>query len=110
MENKTDNRLIAEFMQERRALNVYEDLKFRPSDDTKYVHYHDDWSWLMPVVEKIASLMPDIKMPDDLEALKNGTHGSEQHIEVISLSISSKITEVHEAVVKFIVWYNSTSR
>jgi hypothetical protein len=74
---------------------------------TAGARFNESWDWLMPVVEKIADMMPHINMPDDLEALKNGTHGSEQHIEVLSLSISSKITEVHEAVVKFITWYNS---
>jgi hypothetical protein len=115
-----DNELIAEFMGGHRQ-EIGADKKYGYESGTVlwWNIFHDDsgplthlefdisWDWLMPVVEKISDMMPHINIPDDLEALKNGTHGSEQHIEVLSLPISSKITEVHEAVVKFITWYNS---
>jgi hypothetical protein len=111
-----DNELIAAFMGAKRTgayYHVNNEIRYQYLIDgyghvyTNEYAFHAKWDWLMPVVEKIADMMPHINMPDDLEALKNGTHGSEQHIEVLSLPISSKITEVHEAVVKFITWYNS---
>lgn len=76
-----------------------------PTGDSKRMTL--DWNTLMPVVEKIAGLMPSIKIPEDLEALKNGTHGSEPYVEVISLSISSPIEDIYKAVLEFIKWYNS---
>lgn len=110
--DKTDNELIAEFM----GVQVYktrEEMNAVPIDKLglwSYLHqlaYDKEWNDLMPVVEKIESLMPHIKIPDDLEALKNGTHGSEPHVEVLSLSIASKISEVYAAVITFIRWYNA---
>lgn len=51
---KTDNEIIAEFMQDKKALAVYKHPKYLPSDDQQYVKYHSSWDWLMPVVEKIS--------------------------------------------------------
>lgn len=72
------------------------------------VRYATSWDWLMPVVRKIESLMPTIKIPEHLEYLKNGTHGSEPYVEVISLPIASPIEEIYKAVVEFIKWYNNS--
>lgn len=73
------------------------------------LRYHKNWGDVMRVIEEIRDMMPDIKMPRDLEALKNGTHGSEKYIDILALPISSKIEEVCKATVAFINWYNSQS-
>jgi hypothetical protein len=109
-EPKSDNEIIAKFM----GSKPYNDGRYGimwpdPTNENNVgfgLQYNTKWDWLMPVVEKIASLMPSIKIPEDLEALKNGTHGSEPYVDVISLSISSPISEIYEAVVKFIKWHN----
>lgn len=110
--NKTDEVLIAEFMG-RRIKNYpiqYSDRVgdyFEEDDDFEInLTYDKYWDSLMPVVEKISTIMPHIEIPRDLEALKNGTHGSEEHVEVLSLSISSPIGDIYSAVIKFIKWYS----
>lgn len=103
-ETVSDNELIAQFMGQSGLTKIYRG-KIVP-----YVPAYDAlWDLLMPVVEKIASQMPTIKIPEHLEELKNGTHGSEPHIEVVSLSISSPIGDIYQAVIKYIHWFNSQS-
>lgn len=72
--------------------------------------YHESWDWLMPVVQKIDSMMPEIKMPRDLESMKAGTHGSEKYIDVLSLPLSTPISEAYSEIVKFIKWYKSVQQ
>lgn len=96
--DKTDNEIIAEFMKND-AINSPHIVK--PD--------YRDWYNLMFVVEKIDKLMPAIKIPEDLEALKNGTHGSEEYINVLSLPLNTPIDEAYKAVVHFIKFYNENS-
>lgn len=108
---KTDNELIAEFMGlEHKGGDVKIKQSAWPKMFWTTARYDTSWDWLMPVVQKIESLMPHINIPADLEALKNGTHGSEPHIEVLSLSIASKISEVYAAVITFIRWFNQQQK
>lgn len=54
---KTDNQLIAEFMKDKKALDVYRHPKYLESDDQQYVKYHKSYDWLMPVVQKIGTYL-----------------------------------------------------
>ena len=118
-ELRASNELIAKFMGWKKTYNEIEVPKeFDFQRDQKYGYwtslfewnlgFHKSWDWLMPVVQKISSLMPEIKIPEHLEALKNGTHGSEEHIDVITLPVSAPIDEVYKKVVHFIKWHNET--
>lgn len=96
---KTDNELIAEFMRND-AIN---------SPHIRKPDYSSNWDEIMNVIEKIDLICPSISIPQDLEKLKNGTHGSERYIDVISLPISISISEAFTAIVTFIKWYNENN-
>ena len=112
---KTDNELIAEFMGMHKADS--DKILLTPDfvmidKECKYwgvnqLEYDTSWDWLHPVIDKIEKLMPHITIPDDLQNLKEGNHGCEKYIDVISLPICSTIDEAYTEVVKFIKWYNN---
>lgn len=74
------------------------------------VHYHESWEWLMPVVEKIATVCPDDVVHMEfgktytrcnLWNLDNGrTHVFDEYK-------ATPILTVYHAVYQFIQWYNS---
>lgn len=71
--------------------------------------FHSDWNWLMEVVEKIESLEFDftIYTGSSVSIINTKDFPFE---EVLSLSGSSKIEAVYNAVVSFIEWYNSAEK
>jgi len=107
----SDNELIAEFMGLKKCdCGVCQKSpspmwKHGSADHAIMLRYHDSWDWLMPVVEKIDGMMPPIRMPEDLEALKAGTHGSEKYMDVSSMPMATPISEAYGTVVQFIKWY-----
>ena|SRR6478736_6763007 len=109
----TNNTLIAEFLGwtvcdcgKGTKHYKYGEHNFEVIDVIK-MKFHRSWDQLHPVIDKIESLMPEIKIPEHLDALKAGTHGSEEYIDVLSLPLSSKIGDAYKAVVEFIKWYNA---
>lgn len=89
---KTDNQLIAEFMDDKRSLAVYSDSKFDPTDDLAYVKYHESWDWLMPVVLKAKTRF-----------------GSAEYEGWIHLNLclqACQLTGVYYEMVCFVKWYN----
>lgn len=74
-------------------------------DEFAELSYHTSWDWLMPVIAKISDMVPPVKMPEDIEKFRLGTHPSEPYMDVVALPISTPIQEVYEAVVKFIEWH-----
>jgi len=114
---KTDDELIAEFMGGKLCSMYIKDVgnilayEFDNGDDTERyaivtLKYQLSWDWLKPVVDKIDRIMPSINIPDDLESLKDGTHGSEKYIDVTALPLATPIDEAYNSVVEFIKWYN----
>lgn len=106
---KTDNEIIAEFM------------GFEPIKSNHGTHdhpermgtyggtgltfkYDTDWSWLMPVVEKIGNLW---------EA-SGGGHQVSINLKIHNLfrvtPIHSHIQQVHKNIVAFIKWYNENKK
>lgn len=77
--------------------------------------YHIDWSWLMPVVEKIESLYDEnisVKIFDsrcDIELVTQYAVAHDFHIPTFYEREDSKIKAVYKAVVRFIQWYNQQS-
>lgn len=105
MEGKTDNELIAEFMGIRfDASGQCPEIKYswRPGvyDPLRVEHlqYNNNWSWLMPVVEKIESLGYEVDVYK---------HACEINVEdMIRWEAESKIEACYKSVVEFIKWYN----
>jgi hypothetical protein len=104
---KTDNELIAEFMEKPLTLERYTD-SGRSDHKISYDGYYNEWNNLMPVVEKIEKLYSE-NFPIDFvkKMLAKEPNGIEPYIEVIALPLATPITEAHAAVVSFIKWYNS---
>ena len=109
MENITENnRLIADFM----GLDVFYDTKVHHETAEKNkvteMKYHSDWNWLMPVVEKIESLV----FTNDIYYNFNILGGCQVYVissdmeELIDVSAKTKLLSVYEAVIEFIKWYN----
>lgn len=108
------NKLIAEFMggvYKMDYTGIDKAWHFQKSPDVKKVHfyellYNSDWSWLMPVVEKIENLAEGgapvniwgdecrVKVHYDTEFYHNGGDKF------------SKIEATYRTVVDFIKWYN----
>lgn len=110
----TDNELIAVFMGATKHDCRYPDCYNIPDEPVQWqvpaMKYHKSWDWLMPVIDKIDSMMPEIKMPRDLEALKNGTHEADNYMDILSLPMATKIDEVYKETIKFIKWYNERTK
>lgn len=104
---KTDNELIAEFMDgttfdsDGLCTDPEKKYSWRPGcyDSLKVEHlaYHNNWNWLMPVVEKIDSLNIEEFNIDEFD----------NQIEILlKLDIFTPIDKVYKAIVEFIKWYN----
>ena len=59
--------------------------------------YHNDWNYLMPVVEKISEMEEEMKDHADEPAVRN----------FFELAIFTSMPVVYESVVKFIKWFNT---
>ena len=116
-EHKTDNELIAEFMNDQKWF--FNDAKRIAGDELVYLKYHKSWDWLMPVVEKIAKLNYGVSIttwPKEWDAPivgvqvmihDNGDDGPviERHSEPEQM-----ITSIYKVVVEFIKWYNENGK
>ena len=83
------NKLIAEFIQIRNATKICVRLST--------LKYHKNWNLLMPVVEKLNTLIYDSD---------KSIYILEQKDCFWDLKITSDINIVYKAVVEFIKWYN----
>ena len=108
---ETNNKIIAEFM----GATLTKDLQIMYpvyEGDSSYVKdlkYHLDWNWLMQVVEKIESLLPD----DSFVTIEHKScwipiYDDEQPFG-IECREETKIQAVYNACIEFIKWYNENS-
>jgi hypothetical protein len=116
------NRLISEFMgydiggnQYRIPFCVSENILGEESNDfyVEQLKFHTSWDWLMPVVEKIEDLECKFEMfPSETKkkyfvakvmTYANNTFKQNNFFDATG---ETKIESVHNAVVKFIEWYN----
>ena len=105
-----NNKLIAEFLSIKiHPCETIENFKFLPIEERGLYNgyfidelkYHEDWNWLMEVVEKIESLGYRI------EIVKHICRIYLSNKETIIISENTpKIEAVYNAVVEFIKWYN----
>ena len=91
------NKLIAEFM------GKYCSKSIRPQP--KPYEYHEDWNWLMDVVERIESLGYEFFIVEDRIKIAHNTDHSTETIINFTLG-GSKRDATYKAVVEFIKQYN----
>jgi len=93
------------------------------ADPVTYLDYHSDWSWLMPVVERIEKLSDLIVNKvwlsingnscaiwtyfDVRDVLRSNMPNDSFKVKQVS---KSKIEAAHEAVYQFIQWYNEKQK
>lgn len=58
--------------------------------------FHKSWDWIMPVIEKLRNTDPT-----------RTTQGSMLWQNIIAALTTTRIEQVHKAVVEFIKWYNT---
>jgi len=107
---KTDNELIADFMGVDLSVNHGKPYQlpttFRPEGTwyTYTLHFHEDWRWLMPVVEKIEAMGHIVHISGSEVTICKAGASSEVIVNVFNdrLPYKSKIQGVYDAVTIFI--------
>ena len=114
MKTIENNKIIAEFLSVKiHPCETIENFKFLPIEERglyngyfiEDLKYHEDWNWLMEVVEKIESLGYRI------EIVKHICRIYLSNKETIIISENTpKIEAVYNACVEFIKWYNNQNK
>lgn len=106
MNTTENNKLIAKFMALKLTTDGIQPLYYSVNNSLKALpKYHNDWNWLMEVVEKIEGLTTNVGFKINrtfcmLQVNNNLTLNSGIGVE------QSKIEAVYNVVVQFIKWYN----
>lgn len=77
-------------------------VSYRSVDTLKF---HTSWDWLMPVVDKIASLEKENR-----ENLVHNRDAYKHYNFVLEMPIGTRIQTVFELCLQFILWYNENSK
>ena len=122
MKTIENNKIIAEFLSVKiHPCETIENFKFLPIEERGLYNgyfidelkYHEDWNWLMEVVEKIESIEYGIYQVD---ILQEGCKILERCRLLIDNRVSklesdtTKIESVYLACVEFIKWYNNKNK
>ena len=120
MEHTENNKLIAVFMdaviigQGERQLIAYPDTKMEDGMGTisnnrsiKDLHYHSEWNWLMPVVDKIENLGYEITISNSRCKVNHNTDQSTKEIYHAETQYS-KIDATYKVVIEFINEHNKS--
>ena len=124
MKTIENNKIIAEFLSVKiHPCETIENFKFLPIEERGLYNgyfidelkYHEDWNWLMVVVEKIESLEIFDRMGRFNINTKNFDENYTSFItdkdeDFIQCEGDTKIEAVYNAVVEFIKWYNNQNR
>ena len=124
MKTIENNKIIAEFLSVKiHPCETIENFKFLPIEERGLYNgyfidelkYHEDWNWLMEVVEKIESLEIFDRMGRFNINTKNFDENYTSFItdkdeDFIQCEGDTKIEAVYNAVVEFIKWYNNQNR
>lgn len=107
------NRLIAEFMnrQDSRINDTGNGIIWETQ--TKSLKYHEDWNWLMEVVEKIETMKHEDGsfyriITEGHESWLSTTSRGMKNLEHLNIhaSIQNRILGTYNTVVQFIKWHN----
>ena len=122
MKTIENNKIIAEFLSVKiHPCETIENFKFLPIEERGLYNgyfidelkYHEDWNWLMEVVEKIESIEYGIYQVD---ILQEGCKILERCSLLIDNRVgklesdTTKIESVYLACVEFIKWYNNQNK
>ena len=122
MKTIENNKIIAEFLSVKiHPCETIENFKFLPIEERGLYNgyfidelkYHEDWNWLMVVVEKIESIEYGIYQVD---ILQEGCKILERCRLLIDNRVgklesdTTKIESVYLACVEFIKWYNNQNK
>ena len=124
MKTIENNKLIAEFLSVKiHPCETIENFKVLPIEERGLYNgyfidelkYHEDWNWLMEVVEKIESLEIFDRMGRFNINTKNFDENYTSFItdkdeDFIQCEGETKIKAVYNAVVEFIKWYNNQNK
>lgn len=100
MDIKEGNLLIRDFMEVSHM--VYGDWSITVSINNGL--YHSDWSWLMPVIDKIRRFDVAIQLiSNGTCCIHNFNQGFDYHF---SYQFESNFSPVYKAVVEYIKWHN----
>ena len=124
MKTIENNKIIAEFLSVKiHPCETIENFKFLPIEERGLYNgyfidelkYHEDWNWLMVVVEKIESLEIFDRMGRFNINTKNFDENYTSFItdkdeDFIQCEGDTKIEAVYNAVVEFIKWYNNKNK
>lgn len=117
MKTLKNNKLIAEFLSIKiHPCETIENFKFLPIEERGLYNgyfidalkYHEDWNWLMEVVEKIESLGYKIDISKWENSQYCGIYLNGKKI--AGNETNTKIEAVYNACVEFIKWYNNQNR
>ena len=108
MENVTENnKLIAEFIGRKGKQNKNLYWVNIPNVDwvaPEEMKFHEDWNWLMPVIDKIETILPDdstVHIEFNRCWIDNNKEGL-----TIDACRNTRLDSVYYAVLEFIEWYN----
>ena len=77
-------------------------------------HFHDDWNWLMSVVEKIENLQDENNYAIyNVQIEQSFTEIIDNHTSetiIYDIYADSKIEAVYNTVIEFIKWYNEQNK
>jgi len=114
MNTTENNKLIAEFMgieSFKDSLASLNDGKINISKDVyEQAKYHTSWDWLMPVVEKIESIIFDennsfnVTIGSTIYCVIQDSNG--ECYDMTYDGEKTKLLVVYKAIVEFIKWYN----
>ena len=124
MKTIENNKLIAEFLSVKiHPCETIENFKFLPIEERGLYNgyfidelkYHEDWNWLMVVVENIESLEIFDRMGRFNINTKNFDENYTSFItdkdeDFIQCEGDTKIEAVYNATVEFIKWYNNQNK
>jgi hypothetical protein len=108
MNTTENNKIIAEFMElpsinDEGQINYIKDLEHCPDYE---LSYHEDWSWLMEVIERIESLNFEVLI-GRISCQINHVLDRENPISnFVCGNVSKKKEIVYETIIQFIKWHN----